>query len=194
MLRNMFKSILALVALLVASGCNANLATEATVDSHSDVLNIGENIPFKSDVSISADFSAEDQEVIVEAVDMWREASHGAVDLRLSIGGPSQLEIVPGSLKSENEDSAKHHVLGMAYDAGPGHYSITIDLEVVAEVSTWRGQTYHHALVTTAAHEIGHALGLPHLDSGLMMANKLFPGETIDSETVEALCSIRDCK
>lgn len=190
----MNKLIVIIVAFIVA-GCSfapQNFPEKSLVDDNVKLMpaKVGA-LSMSATVSVSPKFSEMEQELIIGACNSWHNATNGAVDLRVSIGDDGELNIIPDVLNKSDDEA--HHFLGKEYDLPDAQALIVIDTEELISVSTGKGGDFNHALAITSAHEIGHSLGLGHLPSGIMMANKLYTGETVDSKTAMALCDLRGC-
>ncbi len=152
------KSLFALLALALASvGCTGRTSYL---------------VPADGDVAISPEFTAEQTEQIIAAIDEWQEASAGKLHLHVHVGGEGYATITPADL------STKHDAGATTYDhEGPGHTCIQIDAIALDRFSDrdW--------IRSTALHELGHAFGLAHTEEGLMRP-QVSPGLTIDADAL----------
>jgi hypothetical protein len=124
-------------------------------------------------VAVDETFSADTTERIVEAAEMWRQATNGRVNLQLSIGSPPA-EATPVLLwEGDGEHDGWTRV-------GPDERPV---MRLVA-----------HVQCGVAAHEFGHAMGLGHDHTpGSIMNPDEITGCAIDAGSVAKLCSIWGC-
>ena len=131
-------------------------------------------LPKDAEIAISDQFSDEKVLEIVEAVDAWQTASQGKLNLRVSIGGHGYMTITPAELP--------YPEIGLTTFAheGPGHTYTGMDVAKLDEIEKEDGKPWFKA---TMMHELGHALGLPHSQTGLMQAEQI-PVPVIDSDAL----------
>lgn len=114
--------------------------------------------------------SAESESIVLRAADEWYIATGGSVDL--TSGAGRAIPVVVGALP-ENK-------VGYT-DLQSGDFEITLDDQDRSPAKQLK----------IAMHEIGHALGLPHLSQGLMKPRDGTP--CIDSGALEVVCMAYGC-
>jgi len=132
-----------------------------------------EKIASDQQISISDNLTVDEQQQVILAIDAWNLATNGRIALRPSIGGQG-LPISNGYAVGN---------LG-EWDYNDGNPYIVVDTEVLAKCHG----NYSENFRTTVMHELGHAFGLEHVATGLMMASG--PGKPIiDDDARDRVCA-----
>lgn len=162
------RGLLLLVIAMLLVGCSGN-----------------EPVPPDSHMSVSPKFSALEAEAAIDAADQWRTATGGVVDLTPSISDDGAIRLYPADGAIDDKTMGQTDSNGSIAD-------IRINMLVVR---AYAGQKHHSEVEwfhDTVMHELGHALGLPHLSSGLMVAEG-YGGGCVDQVTLDVFCRKYSC-
>lgn len=119
-------------------------------------------------------FSEEDQLILKYAISEWETATNGQISIRLDNGPSYHCEIYPTNLcplRYGSTDRGRMTLVTVAMDmwcAGPNRLEL-------------------------AMHEIGHALGVDHTDTGLMRAQGWNGSTCVDEEALLGFCKVHHC-
>ncbi len=136
---------------------------------------------------ISPGFTPAEQRYIALALQDWRVATDGLVGLTVGDDTNADLTFEPVELQPEYPCE-----LGKTLGLPGPRVTVALDrayISVVAERPDM--PAYFSVLEFTARHEIGHAMGLQHLASGLMAAGASPVDAPVDQLAVDALYALR---
>lgn len=208
MLRNMNKLISIITVAFLAVGCNlpvdkyepvtSSPSTPAEPTQPAQPTTPGLALP--TEIQISSEFSAEEQEGILEAIHDWSDRTYGAAKLVPVVGSnpdaPCQINPVEAFSPVEVHRSGRTTASGT-------HCNIqlaTSVIELVSQRKWWVSETqsfrYEKGVTGVtrvfALQQLGTAFGIGTLNSGLMSE---FYEETddLDDAALQAFCSLHSC-
>ncbi|MEI9940262.1 MAG: hypothetical protein WDO69_23840 [Pseudomonadota bacterium] len=117
-------------------------------------------------------------------MEAWSAATDGVAALVPSVGEAppgALLTIEPAALEGTvlgNTDGTAMHAVNWA--------AVQVDVDKVRSASSEHGSDPAVVLQTVVEHELGHALGVPHLAGGLMLAHWWPDDTTVDDAAVGA--------
>ncbi len=172
--------------IILSYGCSAQ--SPEAVAGAGGISGIRPGIPLHCSASVSRSFTADERRAIELGLQSWGAATDGMVDVEIAEDAESALmfedvDLQPASPGELGETSALH---------GGDRVTIAIDRAWNQVVATWPDTpAYFSVLAFTVRHELGHALGLPHLASGLMAENAHPVDAPIDQLAIDALETLR---
>lgn len=194
MFRGMNNFILVLAALLAVAGCAApdQSGFEPPLVSPVDSSESRHGLVFPSTLQVSAEFSAEEQEAIVSAVDRWKARTNGRANLSVTVGddptAPCRIHL------GVYEPLPEGIVQGEAVDAGRSfECEVKLARDGLKSSSAKHKTPYAKAVEQVTVHELGHVFGLEHLDDGIMFWAFDPKNFLLDDMAAEAFCSARGC-
>ncbi len=211
MLRNMNKLAYIITVAFLAVGCNFEVdkppthghePSQPTSEQPQPQPQPEPGVTLSTEIQISSDFSAEEQEGILEAISTWSDRTYGAANLLPVIGSnqdhPCQINPVDSFAPEEV------HRAGRVSGSGTrcSIQMATSVVKLVSERKTWdpKTQTFSYDNVDGitgvarqfATNELGTLFGIPVLPSGIM-AESYSNGEDLDNAALEAFCGIHSC-
>jgi len=160
----------AALALSILSGCSSR-----------------DQVDLPSSIAISPDFSTEQVQTILFALEQWKQATNGVADLSPHIGTDG-FTIAP-TLTDGGEHSGRAYVNG---STGVFRISIYTDPIKLAQAAIDPGTDT--VLLQTVLHELGHTFGIiRHLDAGLMSPYVDASRPCIDALALESFCMNYQC-
>lgn len=145
-----------------------------------------DRVDLPASIAVGDGFTAEQTEAIFSAADAWTQATKGAAKFQFFVGNGANIDFATANLDP--------HTTGETHVSDAESATIRIDLNAVQfEIDDLEER--HPALPVmkdTAMHELGHAFGLPHLQSGLMKA-KGYSGACVDQLALDAFCGNYNC-
>jgi hypothetical protein len=145
----------------------------------------GEDRTWRSgtEIQIDASFDAVTQEATLAAVEQWTRATHGATGLSVSIGDvvDARASIFP---------DASYSVYGRTWMSLELPPRINLDIPAITQDAPGN---VAGATLLVALHEVGHALGLTHTETGIMADSGLQQPPCLDLLAVSLLCERIAC-
>ena len=198
MIRGMNKILLVLTALLVATGCDF-VDHEKWQTSHVEAPDFSKyprGLIFPATLQISPEFTVEEQQAIVAAVDLWKARTNGMADVTPVVGDDQmqKCNIRPVAEPLEGAPSA------MAVSEGAPQLNACNILVVRKQIdfakSLWDDAPSHDVMVEqVVTHELGHVFGLEHLEDqkSIMFWSYETQNVGLDDEAVVSFCNLRGC-
>lgn len=161
-----------LLVLLFITGCTRNsmaLHTKMVIDSN---------------------FSQTEQQLIVTSIDQWEKDTDNLIQVDLSIvDEPQEYGNDTGKIIQSDEIIAGDSVEGLILGNTTDWFSETTIFIYTKAIADPRKV---HSFQNVMLHEFGHAVGLEHVEQGLM--NPITTQKScIDSLTLHNFCVIHDC-
>jgi len=183
-------SLPALFVLALCCSCGTNTWPTESLVSAGVQQPAAPGVSLRTEYYVSPDFTPGEQAAIDRAVQDWARATEGdAAPVAMT---RSEDPSVP--LRFEQVDLQPEYPADLGKTLGlPGPtVTIALDRDYNQVVATWPSTpAYFSVLEFTARHELGHAMGLPHLASGLMAAKPAPVDAPIDPVAVDALETLR---
>lgn len=136
-----------------------------------------------TEILIDTGFDPATQEATIAAVDQWNRATRGALDLTVVVGQVSDARpsVFP---------DASYAVYGRTWMSAELPPRINLDIPAIIEDAP--GNVSQATLLVTL-HEVGHALGLPHTETGIMAETGLDQPPCLELQAVALLCDRIGC-
>jgi len=143
----------------------------------------GKRIDLPSDMTVHPSFGAQ-AEIVIAAADEWKRATGGVADLNPRIGNNGTVKV-----RETFDDSADW---AGDTDSAAWEADIRIDLPGLQRNATRDKRSIDDELRDTVMHELGHAMGIGHLPSGLMRSSG-YGGGCVDAAALAAFCENYRC-
>ena len=140
-------------------------------------------VELPNDLAVHPSFG-EKAEIIFAATDEWKRATRGAADLRAHIGNEGAARI------RETFDGASDAVGLTLIETWT--VDIGIDMALLSGQAEAMGVTEDQELKDVVMHELGHAFGVDHQTTGLMVSSG-YGGGCIDGLTLSLFCANYAC-
>ncbi len=134
---------------------------------------------------------------VAAAAEQWNTATAGRVHIHLELSDSDNgagVWLRPATAADVAADRVGSWSLGSTACVGCYPVLILLNAGVIGQRSEAEDVPEPELIAATAAHELGHMLGLNHLESGLMVHdNSNGTRPCIDAITLSAFCELRGC-